>query len=467
MLCFFFSSFKPFTFKMATSADLSKIWDDLVEWEKEISKKDESLSKRKLMHDQVLPPVQKSADILLDEAEATGLQKLYSKQKTGATTHTVSPNKTTTLSRAEKAEAEKAKGNVYFAKKDYKNAILHYGKAIEMDPTKPVYFVNRAMAFLKTNCFLEAERDCTRGIQLQPNNVKAFWRRGIALKELGRMNEARKDFESALKIEPNNKAVLEELEKLPVLKQPDATKKTSSNSETAVNRQKHTPSKETKKRLPIHVLDEEYIDANKIQTVELTEKPTFNKPKKTDFDKVIEKPTMDAEKQQSSQQIEVSNSSLNNKEKVEVTDNVKAHTSTAKKQKTAIAALPTFKCPITNFEFERDWKTYKARGDDILYQYFLIIPPSSYANIFKSSLESEQFEKILELLETKYIKEKTPEDIMDVLKGFSKVKRIDMLVMFLGKKHQQVLRSLFGLLRNSQSLDSNVITKLAKVYGVS
>lgn len=31
-----------------------------------------------------------------------------------------------------------------------------------------------------------------------------------------------------------------------------------------------------------------------------------------------------------------------------------------------------FICPRTNFEFERDWKTYKGRGDEILYQYFQV-----------------------------------------------------------------------------------------------
>lgn len=28
--------------------------------------------------------------------------------------------------------------------------------------------------------------------------------------------------------------------------------------------------------------------------------------------------------------------------------------------------------PRTNYEFERDWKTYKCRGDDVLYQYFKV-----------------------------------------------------------------------------------------------
>jgi Flp pilus assembly protein TadD len=40
--------------------------------------------------------------------------------------------------------------------------------------------------------FLEAEKDCTRGIELQPKNVKALWRRGIALRELGRISEAKR-----------------------------------------------------------------------------------------------------------------------------------------------------------------------------------------------------------------------------------------------------------------------------------
>lgn len=31
-----------------------------------------------------------------------------------------------------------------------------------------------------------------------------------------------------------------------------------------------------------------------------------------------------------------------------------------------------FTCPRTNFEFERDWKTYKGRSDDNLYQYFQV-----------------------------------------------------------------------------------------------
>lgn len=49
---------------------------------------------------------------------------------------------------------------------------------------------------------------------------------------------------------------------------------------------------------------------------------------------------------------------------------------TAATAATATTAKPSapikFNCPRTNFEFERDWKTYKGRNDEILYQYFQV-----------------------------------------------------------------------------------------------
>lgn len=50
---------------------------------------------------------------------------------------------------------------------------------------------------------------------------------------------------------------------------------------------------------------------------------------------------------------------------------------------TQVKAVPiitksfNFSVPRTNFEFERDWKTCKARGNDVLYQYFQVRISSS------------------------------------------------------------------------------------------
>jgi hypothetical protein len=45
----------------------------------------------------------------------------------------------------EKAQAleEKDKGNEFFKKKDFENAIIHFTNAIDIDPTDPVFFSNR------------------------------------------------------------------------------------------------------------------------------------------------------------------------------------------------------------------------------------------------------------------------------------------------------------------------------------
>ncbi|KAL7335862.1 hypothetical protein PS15p_201278 [Mucor circinelloides] len=411
-----------------------KVWKDILDWQTDIHKKDEALLRRKPVHDQALPPVRKSTEILVDNAKPVGIHTLSNASKASA-------SKTTPKSRAEKAEAEKAKGNEYFGKKDYKNAILYYGKAIDLDPTVPVYFVNRAMAYLKTNSFLEAEKDCSRGLQLQPKNVKALWRRGIALRELGRHNEARKDFEAGLMIEPNNKSLLDELKKLPAAK--PAEKPKSKKPEPV----------EHKRRLPIHVIDEAYTKS-----------------------KIVEQPTTLQKKEPASTTSNVKQADPARKP-ASVPEPSKKVDTPAKKAATPSIQTTTqplqpptplnFTCPRTNFEFERDWKTFKGRGDDTLYQYFQVIPPREYPVIFKSSLESDQFEKMLDFVDTRYVKEKTPTDIYNVLWGLSRVPRIDMLIMFLDKKHQQVIQRLFDLLKSKpDEILQEVLAKLFRTYGI-
>lgn len=425
------------------------IWKDILNWETDIHKKDEALLRRKPVHDQALPPVRKSTEIMLGNLKPVGIDTLSNTKRT--TTSNTAPK-----TRAEKAEAEKAKGNDYFVKKDYKNAILYYGKAIDLDPTVPVYFVNRAMAYLKTNRFLEAEKDCSRGIQLQPKNVKALWRRGIALRELGRINEARKDFETGLTIEPNNKSLLDELKKLPAAKPIEKS------------RLKKPEPVEEKRRLSINVIDDSYTKSKEtVQPKSLKLEPTTNKTTN------VKKVEPSAIQPITSRKAEPTNSKPEPVQKVgqaiieSIPVKKEAKLTTETTQKPAVPVAPSrFTCPRTNFEFERDWKTYKGRGEDILYQYFQAIPPKEYATIFKSSLESDQFEKMIEMVDAKYTKEKSAIDIYNVIERLSQVKRIDMLIMFLDKKHRQVLQRLFDVLKSaSEEVPKETLEKLSKVYG--
>lgn len=49
----------------------------------------------------------------------------------------------------EKAQHWKEKGNTAFNDKQFSLAVQYYTKAIEYDPTDPIFYANRAMAHLK------------------------------------------------------------------------------------------------------------------------------------------------------------------------------------------------------------------------------------------------------------------------------------------------------------------------------
>ncbi|CAO3625482.1 unnamed protein product [Cunninghamella echinulata] len=313
-------------------------------------------------------------------------------------------------------------------------------------PTNATYFVNCAMAEIKLNRFLAAEKDCTKCISLQPNHVKALWRRGIARSGLGRPNEARQDFELALNIEPGNKAVTDELNKLPK----PITKQVESKH---IPKQQHAiqtiSSDPMLRRLDINVIDDEYVpkkpDSNDKSGIIETAIPlsmTANKTPNTESN--IESAA--SKKQQQSQK--------------ETPIPIEAASDT-----TTLSPLK-LKCPSTNYEFERDWKACKKRGDEALYQYLKCIPPASYPTLFKSSLEPDQFEKIIEIIHEYYLKNNESNDILQMMTGLSKIGRLDMLVMFLGKKHKTAIQDIFLHMKSNSTSDRTTISTLAKRFSL-
>jgi hypothetical protein len=170
-----------------------------------------------------------------------------------------------------------------------------------------------------------------------------------------------------LVIEPNNKTILEELKKLP-----------PSNDNNTKQKQPQVQ----KRRLPIRIVDEEYPSAQKSRSV-----PT--KPVKTSPPPKI-----------SAQQNTKGKAEPIKTEPVK-TEPIKAEPVKVEPVKVEPKPQPTenkipintklpakFNCPLTNLEFERDWKTYKVRGDDLLYQYFKV--KKSYINhiFFKKKTRS-------------------------------------------------------------------------------
>ncbi|KAK7598121.1 hypothetical protein V9T40_006356 [Parthenolecanium corni] len=105
----------------------------------------------------------------------------------------------------EDAEKMKETANEYFKKMMYDDAINLYSKAIELNPNVAVYYGNRSLAYLKTECFGYALNDATKAIDLDKNYIKGYYRRAAAYMSLGKFKQALRNFEAVTKAKPNDK----------------------------------------------------------------------------------------------------------------------------------------------------------------------------------------------------------------------------------------------------------------------
>ena len=107
------------------------------------------------------------------------------------------------------AERLKGEGNTLFQAGKYAEAIDKYGDAIELDPTAPAYYCNRAFCHLKMENHGLAIADATLSLELEKTFVKAYYRRGSAFMALGKYKDALKDFKSVRQLKPNDKEAFE------------------------------------------------------------------------------------------------------------------------------------------------------------------------------------------------------------------------------------------------------------------
>ncbi|GLI62608.1 hypothetical protein VaNZ11_005151, partial [Volvox africanus] len=123
--------------------------------------------------------------------------------------------------RLERAERFKARGNDLFRMGKFADAVTEYGKAINEHPENPVYYNNRAMAYLKIFRFEQAEEDCNRALKFvlkEADKAKALLRRATARTALQKYVEAEKDLRQVLSVEPNNRQAREDLQNLQQMK---------------------------------------------------------------------------------------------------------------------------------------------------------------------------------------------------------------------------------------------------------
>jgi tetratricopeptide (TPR) repeat protein len=96
------------------------------------------------------------------------------------------------------------KGNEYYYKKEYNNAIQCFDKAVEIDPNNAYAWYNKGAVLgdlLKHN---EAIQCFDKAVEIGPNNAYAWSYKGVTLYKLGKRDESIQCYDKALEINPNN-----------------------------------------------------------------------------------------------------------------------------------------------------------------------------------------------------------------------------------------------------------------------
>jgi len=105
------------------------------------------------------------------------------------------------------AQAEEIKGqaNEMFKCEKYPQAIELYSQCISLNPCNAVFYANRSIAYLRTECFGYALSDASKAIETDKSYLKAYYRRAAAYMSLGKYKLALKDYEGVYKARPNDK----------------------------------------------------------------------------------------------------------------------------------------------------------------------------------------------------------------------------------------------------------------------
>lgn len=110
------------------------------------------------------------------------------------------------------AESIKNDGNRLMKEGKYNEALLQYNRAITFDPKNPIFYCNRAAAYIRLGDNERAITDCKSALVYNTNYGKAYGRLGIAYSNLGKYNEAQQAYAKAIELEPDNQDYRNNLE---------------------------------------------------------------------------------------------------------------------------------------------------------------------------------------------------------------------------------------------------------------
>jgi tetratricopeptide (TPR) repeat protein len=96
------------------------------------------------------------------------------------------------------------RGNHYFRKQDYQNAISDFGEAIAINPSYEGAFVGRGAALEGQGNLDAALSDLERAIALNPRNARGYNNRAVVYAKKGEYERAVIDIDQAIRLEPND-----------------------------------------------------------------------------------------------------------------------------------------------------------------------------------------------------------------------------------------------------------------------
>ena len=96
------------------------------------------------------------------------------------------------------------RGNAWYFKGEYDNAIKDYSEAMRLDPGERTYYNSRGSAWLNKKEYDKAIKDYDEAIRLDPKYALAFYNRGIAWDNKKEYDKAIKDYDEAIRLDPKN-----------------------------------------------------------------------------------------------------------------------------------------------------------------------------------------------------------------------------------------------------------------------
>lgn len=132
------------------------------------------------------------------------------------------PSEDDNLPQAKKdAKAAKDLGNAAYKRKDFEEALTHYSKAIECDPTDITFYNNMAAVYFEQKDYRKTITECEKGIEIGRENradykliAKSFARIGNSYKKLCEYKSAKINYEKSLSEHrtPEIKTLLSQME---------------------------------------------------------------------------------------------------------------------------------------------------------------------------------------------------------------------------------------------------------------